>query len=84
MSKIEFSKDEKAVLVSRLQRYFNDELDHEIGQFDADFLLDFIAKEMGSYFYNQGLADAQTVVEKRMQDVTEGIYELEQPVSFNR
>jgi len=84
MSKIEFSKDEKAVLVSRLQRYFNDELDYEIGQFDADFLLDFIAKEMGAYFYNQGLADAQTVVEKRMQDVTEGIYELEQPVSFNR
>lgn len=84
MPQIEFSKDEKAVLVGRLQRYFNDELDHEIGQFDADFLLDFIAKEMGAYFYNQGLADAQTVVEKRMQDVTEGIYELEQPVTFNR
>lgn len=84
MSKIEFSKEEKAELIVKLQRYFNDELDFEMGQFEADFLLDFITRELGANFYNQGLADAQAVLEKRMETVIDGIYELEQPTSHTR
>jgi len=84
MSKIEFSKEEKAELIVKLQRYFNDELDFEMGQFEADFLLDFITRELGANFYNQGLADAQAVLEKRMETVMDGIYELEQPTGSSR
>lgn len=84
MSKIEFSKEEKAELIVKLQRYFNDELDFEMGQFEADFLLDFITRELGANFYNQGLADAQAVLEKRMETVLDGIYELEQPTGSSR
>lgn len=84
MAKIEFSKEEKAELIVKLQRYFNDELDFEMGQFEADFLLDFITRELGANFYNQGLADAQAVLEKRMETVIDGIYELEQPTGSSR
>jgi len=84
MAKIEFSRDERAILVQQLRLYFKEELDHEIGQFDAEFLLDFIGEEIGPYFYNRGLYDAQAILESRIENVNEAIYELEKPTEFRR
>ena len=84
MSKIEFSKEEKAVLVQKIKTYFNDELAQDIGQFDAEFLLDFFAEEVGVYFYNRGLFDAQAILEKRMESIAESIYELEKPTAYQK
>lgn len=75
---IEFSKEETDRLVRKIQLYFNDELDQDIGQFPARFLLDFFSEEMGPYYYNRGLLDAQQVLETRL---TEAIYELEKPIN---
>lgn len=77
MSKIEFNKAMKEQLVEKLQRYFSDELEMELGQFDADFLLDFIADQMGKVFYNQGLYDAQAVLSSKMDSIQEAILDLE-------
>lgn len=81
---IKFSKDETEVLTRKIQLYFNDELDQEIGQFPAQFLLEFFTEEIGPYYYNRGLLDAQTVLEARVEGVTEAIYELEKPTEFSR
>lgn len=77
MSKIEFPAAQKEQLIQKLQKYMSHELELELGQFDADFLLDFISKEMGSHYYNQGLYDAQAVLADRMDSLTEVIYQLE-------
>ena len=53
------------------------ELEVELGQFDADFLLDFISNEMGNHYYNQGLYDAQAVLVDRMDALNDAIYQLE-------
>jgi uncharacterized protein (DUF2164 family) len=84
MAKIEFSSLQKQSLVQKLQDYLQNELDLEIGQFDAEFLLDFIGKEFASHFYNQGLYDAQALLQSRFDTLTDAIYELEQPTEFNR
>jgi uncharacterized protein (DUF2164 family) len=84
MSEIEFSKEEKEVIVKKIQLYFREELDRDIGQFDAQFLLDFFAEEVGPYFYNRGLYDAQAILERRMEDIAESIYELEKVTEFRR
>jgi uncharacterized protein (DUF2164 family) len=84
MSEIEFSKEEKEIIVKNIQLYFREELDREIGQFDAQFLLDFFTKEIGSYFYNRGLYDAQAILEKRIEDISEAIYDLEKITEFRR
>jgi len=52
---IEFTEEEKVVLVQKLKYYFTNELDIDIGQFDAEFLLNFFSKEIGIYHYNKGL-----------------------------
>ena len=79
MAKIEFSKPEKELVVRKVQMYFREELDQELGQFDAEFLLDFIAEEVGAYFYNRGLRDAQAVIEAKVADISDALYEIEKP-----
>ena len=84
MPKIEFSKEEKTAIVNKIKLYFAEELDQNIGGFDAEFLLDFFAGEIGPYFYNRGLYDAQAVLEKQVETIGEAIYTLEKPTDFRR
>lgn len=78
MSTIKFSSQEKEQIINKIQQYFEKELDQELGQFDADFLLDFFAREVGGYFYNRGLYDAQKILTDKIEHISEAIYELEQ------
>jgi uncharacterized protein (DUF2164 family) len=78
---IEINPEDKDRIIIQLQRYLSRELDVDIGQFDADFLLDFIAKEFGAIFYNQGLYDAQTMLQARLETLNDAITELEKPVT---
>jgi uncharacterized protein (DUF2164 family) len=77
MAMIEFTREEKAVLVTKIQAWFDQELDQEIGQFDAEFLLDFFSEQVGKFYYNRGLYDAQAILDDRMDIITEAIAELE-------
>ena len=78
MKKLTFSKETRANIVGRIQRYFHDELDGEIGALPAEMLLSFFTEAVGSYYYNQGLADAQAVFAKALDDVNDSLYGLEQ------
>jgi uncharacterized protein (DUF2164 family) len=84
MSDIKFPSEEKEMLVKKLRTYFSDELDHEIGQFEGEFFLDFISAEIGSYYYNQGLFDAQALLALKIDDITEAFYELEKPTGLQK
>jgi uncharacterized protein (DUF2164 family) len=81
---IEFSKEEKEVITGKIQRYFQDELNQEIGGFDSEFLLDFFSEHIGSYYYNRGLFDARAIMEERLEAITEAIYEIEKPTEYLR
>ena len=80
MSEIKFSNLEKTALTEKLQSYFEQELEYEIGQFDAEFLLDFISKEMGAFYYNRGLHDARAIFESRIETIDDEIYAIEKEV----
>jgi uncharacterized protein (DUF2164 family) len=84
MSEIKFTKDEVDILVKKIKLYFSEELDQDIAQFDAHFLLDFFAEEIGPYFYNKGLYDAQALLEERVESITDAFYEIEKPTEFSR
>jgi len=84
MQQITFSKDEKELIVRRIRLYFSEELRQEIGQFDAEFLLDFISEELGAYYYNRGLYDAQAALTTKLDDIQDAIYQLEQHTEFKR
>ncbi len=81
---IEFTPDEKSAISAKLQAYLDAELNVEIGRFDAEFLLDFISKELGVYYYNRGLYDAQAVLMKQNEELLHAIYQLEKPTDLGR
>jgi uncharacterized protein (DUF2164 family) len=79
-----FSKPEKEAIIQKIQQYFSQEMDHEIGQFEAGFLLDFFAEQIGPYFYNNAVHDSQAIVQKQIDGVIEAIDGLEKPVQVLR
>jgi len=81
---IDFSDGEKEVLVHKIKRYFDQEMDQDLGQFEAESVLDFFSTEVGSYFYNRGLLDAQAILAERLDVVQDAIYELEKPTEFTK
>ena len=82
MSSIEFSTEEKESLVGKLKRYFDEELGQEIGQFECEFFLDFLSEELGAYYYNRGLNDAQALLSAKLDDISDAFYELEKPTKL--
>ncbi len=77
MSKIEISKQATQTMVDKLQSYFSRELDQELEQFDAEFLLDFFTKELAGHYYNQGLADARNIFQARLETIDDDLYAIE-------
>lgn len=84
MPLITFSKEEKEQMIPLIQKYMDEELDCDIGGFDAEFLLDFFTSQIGGFIYNRALVDVHAVLEKRLESMSESIYELEKPVPFDR
>ena len=80
MAVINFSKAERDAIIPKIQDYVFKKLDIELGQFDADFLLSFFVDEIGPFFYNKGIQDAQAILHKRIEDITDAIDSLEKPV----
>jgi uncharacterized protein (DUF2164 family) len=80
MSDIQISNEQKKIILTKLQDYFNDELSQELSTFEAEFLLEFLTVKIGPYFYNQGLYDAQAVFSSKQDIITDAIYEIEHPI----
>lgn len=82
MAEIQFSTEEKEVLVTKLRSYLEKELDQEVGQFECEFFLDFISSELGAYYYNKGVMDAQALLASKVDSIADAFYELEKPTSL--
>lgn len=79
---IQLDSKQKSELTHALQKYLQDELDVELGQFDTEFLIDFISKKFGAIYNNKGVEDAQKVMERKMLDISDELYEIEQIVEI--
>ncbi|PXA97441.1 DUF2164 domain-containing protein [Nostoc sp. 3335mG] len=78
MEKIKFSREETKAIVGEIQDYFRQELGQDIGAIPAEMLMQFFAEQMGAYFYNRGLYDAQALIRKQVDSLSDEIFALEQ------
>ncbi len=76
---MKFSKEESDIVVSKVKKYFIEEFDYDIGGFEAEFSIEFFAKEIGPYFYNRGLSDAYSLFSEKAEEVGYLVQELEKP-----
>ncbi|WP_319552583.1 DUF2164 domain-containing protein [uncultured Vibrio sp.] len=79
---IKLDRAQKETLATAIQDYMEDELSVEIGQFDCEFLIDFITEKLGAVYYNKGVEDAKALLERRMLEVSDELYEIEQEVKL--
>ncbi len=69
MSEIKLSRGVIEQIVPKVKAYFDSELNQDIGAFDAEFLIDFFAKEIGSHFYNEGISDAKALFTQKTEEL---------------
>ncbi|GAB7227714.1 DUF2164 domain-containing protein [Vibrio rotiferianus] len=79
---IKLERAQKETLAVAIQDYMQDELSVEIGQFDSEFLIDFITEKLAPIYYNKGIEDAKAVIERRMLEMSDELYEIEQEVQL--
>ncbi|WP_420470005.1 DUF2164 domain-containing protein [Brevundimonas sp. FT23042] len=77
MTPIKFSREEIVAITAKLRPYFREELDVELRDLPAEMLIDFLAREIGPFFYNRALYDAQAVLKQKADDLAEAVAGLE-------
>lgn len=77
MAEIEIDQGTKDEIVEKLKGYLAEELNVELGSFDVQFLLEFFVEQIAFMFYNQGLVDALTAFEGKLEEFNELVYQLE-------
>ena len=74
---IELTKETKERLIESIKRFFEENMDDEIGDLKASLLLDFCLQEIGPSIYNQAIADAKTYMQDKVSDLDGACYEPE-------
>ena len=74
---MEIQDDIRKRMVASIRRYYEQEMEEEIGDLQAGFLLDYFLKEIGPTVYNQAIADAQAWMLGRVEDLEGSLYEPE-------
>lgn len=72
-------EDQKDHVKNQLIRFFDKELDEEIGVIAAESILNFFLQQVGPTLYNQGVTDAKLALEKRMDDLN---YDLDDLIEY--
>lgn len=66
---IELTKQEIADIIPSLQKYFREELEQELSEMHAKFLLGYILKEIAPFAYNKGVNDAESYFRSKIEDL---------------
>lgn len=69
MNKLKITKEARTKAVSAIQSYFLMERDEEIGNLQAELLLDFILDKIGPMIYDQAIADAHALLLQQVDEL---------------
>ena len=74
---IELEREAELRLLASIKRYFEEQLETEIGDLKATLLLRFILKEIGPCIYNQAINDVQTHLRNVVEEIDGVCFEPE-------
>jgi uncharacterized protein (DUF2164 family) len=63
--------------LASIRRYFDEELEQDIGDLKAQMVLDFILKEIAPSIYNNAIGDAQAFIRDRTADLADVAFKPE-------
>lgn len=70
---LQLDKEQEEILLDELRAYMSDELDMDIGNLPAKFLLDFIVELIGPKIYDQAISDAEPWLYDRFTGILEDL-----------
>ena len=70
---LQLDKEQEEILLDELRAYMSDELDMDIGNLPAKFLLDFMVQLIGPKIYDQALNDAEPWLYERFTGILEDL-----------
>ncbi|WP_285105060.1 DUF2164 domain-containing protein [Paenibacillus sp. UMB4589-SE434] len=73
---IKLTKEQREVLVSEVQHYYEVERSETIGELASADILEFMLKTIGPYVYNQALEDARKMLNDRFAAVEDELYAM--------
>ncbi len=72
---IELSKQETDGIIHSLRKYFGEELEQDISEMQARFLLAYVLKEIAPFAYNKGVKDAEAFLLSKLEDLPANCFE---------
>ena len=72
---IELTKQEIADVIPSIQKFFREELDEELSEMRAGFLLNYVMKEIAPFAYNRGVKDAESYFRVKLEDLSATCFE---------
>ncbi|MGC4071668.1 MAG: DUF2164 domain-containing protein [Nibricoccus sp.] len=72
---IELTKEETESIVPSLQKFFREELDQDLSEMRAKFLLGYFLKEIAPFAYNKGVKDSEAFFRSKVEDLTATCFE---------
>lgn len=68
-SPLKLDHDKKIAVLEKIKEYVSEEMDQDIGDLKAEFLLDFIQENLGKEYYNKGVLDTKKFIFQKMEDL---------------
>lgn len=69
MKNIELSKETRQDIITEIKKYFQDERDEDISDFQATLFLEFLLAHIAPPIYNQAITDAHKLMQERIEDL---------------
>lgn len=69
MKRMELDNEKREAMIKKIQTFFQEERDEDLGDLAALLVLDFIAAELGREFYNQGIEHAIQYMTDKVDDL---------------
>jgi uncharacterized protein (DUF2164 family) len=80
---LKIPKEQKMQIIGNIQQYFREEREEEISDLAAEFLMDFMIRQISPFVYNQAIEDAQSIVDQKMASIEEDVYALKLPIKLS-
>ena len=74
---IKLSKGKERQLIKSIKRYFEENLDEEIGDLKASLFLEFCLQEICPSVYNQAIKHSLNFMEDKLSELEDACYEIE-------
>ena len=79
--RIKLEGERREGVIESVQRFFDDQIDFTLSQFQAERVVDFFVRELGAPVYNQAIRDAHRFMQEKLVDLEDEFYEPEEPYS---